>query len=102
MSWKNKIIAITPFVCLMVFFILWLEFDLAHPGWVVFLLIPLMPFLVGKKKINATIVIIIIYIIVSIVTNKWRITWVMLLLIPIVNIIMLPSENDFFKRKFKN
>src|SRR5690554_4130167 len=87
MNWKNKVIAITPFICLIVFAILWIEFDKAHPGWIVFLLIPLMPFILGKKKLSASTVIIII-------TGKWNVTWVILLLIPVVNIIMLPSDGS--------
>lgn len=103
MNWKNKIIAITPFVCAIVFFILWLQFDKAHPGWVVFLLIPLMPFLLGKKKISVSVIIIIIYLIVSLVTKQWRITWIMLLLIPIINILMQPSDyRKKIKAKFDN
>lgn len=94
MNWKNKVIAITPFICLIVFAILWIEFDKAHPGWIVFLLIPLMPFILGKKKLSASTVIIIIYFLVSIITGKWNVTWVILLLIPVVNIIMLPSDGS--------
>lgn len=94
MNWKNKIIAITPFVSSIIFFVLWLQFDLAHPGWIAFLLIPLMPFLVGKKKMSVSIVIIIIYIIVSLVTKAWKVTWVIMLLIPIMNIILLPEERS--------
>lgn len=95
MNWKNKVIAVTPFVCAIVFFILAIEFKLAHPGWTVFLLVPLMPFLLGKKKISVSIVVIIIYILVSIILkNKWNITWVILLLIPVFNIILVPSSKS--------
>lgn len=101
MSWKNKVIAITPFVCMIIFGILWKVFNKAHPGWVVFLLIPLMPVLLGKKKISSTAIIIIIYIVVSIVSGWWHVTWVILLLIPIVNILMLPSDR-FYIKKFRS
>ena len=99
MNWKNKVIAITPFVCAIVFFILAIEYKLAHPGWVVFLLVPLMPFLLGKKKISVSVIIIIIYFIVSVVLkDKWNITWVILLLIPIMNILIVPSERSKIKK----
>lgn len=99
MSWKNKIIAITPFVCLITFAILWLKFDLAHPGWVVFLLIPLVPFILGKKRISISTVIIIIYLVVSFITGEWKITWVILFLSPIIHILILPSEKSKLFKK---
>jgi len=93
MNWKNKVVSITPFVCAIVFFILW-HFGFAHPGWIVFLLIPLMPFLVGKKKMSVSVIVIIIYLITSfILKDKWGITWVILLTIPIINILLIPSGN---------
>lgn len=99
MNWRNKIIAVTPFVCLITFFIL-NHFGYAHPGWIIFLLIPLMPFLVGKKKISASVVVIVIYLIVSLILkDKWGITWVILLTIPIINILLIPSEK---KTKIKD
>ena len=54
MNWRKKIVAITPFVSLIAFILL-AYFDLAHPGWLVFLLIPLAPFLVGIEKSNLVI-----------------------------------------------
>lgn len=108
MNWKNKVNAITPFVATIIFAVLWLEFDLAHPGWLVFLSIPAMPFILGQKKISISVAIVVLYLLVSIFSKRWDISWVILLLIPIVNILMLPNEKEvrdrknFFKRKFFN
>lgn len=39
-SWKGKFIAISPFISIIVFFVLGTQWQLWHPGWLVFLLIP--------------------------------------------------------------
>ena len=39
-SWKGKVVAISPFISVIAFFVFGLAFDLWHPGWLVFLLIP--------------------------------------------------------------
>ena len=50
-----KIVAITPFVCLIVFLCLGFFLDAWHPGWVVFLLIPAVPYLVYARTIRVSI-----------------------------------------------
>lgn len=98
MSWQNKIIAITPFLCFIAFIILGVQYDLWNPGWVVFLLIPLMPFIVGKKKISITVVFIAIYGIVVVITKKWHPWWVILVFIPVFHILMIPNDKKIKKK----
>lgn len=98
MNWKNKIIGITPFISLIAFAIL-AYYGLAHPGWIVFLLIPIMPVVLGKRKISVSTIIIAIYIIVSVLLkDKWEITWIILLFIPIIHILIQPNEKQSKKR----
>ena len=98
MNWKNKIIGITPFICLIAFFIL-SYYGLANPGWIVFLLIPTMPVILGKRRVSVSTIIIAIYLIVSVLLkDKWNITWVILFLIPIIHILIQPNEKNSRKR----
>lgn len=96
MSVKNKIVAITPFVCLIAFFLLGYFTKNWHPSWMVFLLIPLMPFIVGEKKIRFSMPFIIatIYVVAGLLTGLWHPLWVILLLIPVFHIILTPTRNE--------
>lgn len=99
MSWKNRIILITPIVSLMIFIVLKLKFELPY-SWASFILIPLMPIILGKKKISVTLVCVVLYIIVGIVTTEWHIWWIILLFIPVYHILFSTKIN--VKRVFKN
>ena len=52
MSFKAKIIAATPFVSLIIFLLAGFVGGYWHPGWTAFLLIPIMPVILGVKKIR--------------------------------------------------
>lgn len=107
MSWQNKIIAITPFLCLIVFVLL-LEYTDWKYSWTVFFLIPLMPFLVGKAKIRFSypFVIAVIYVTLGIIFQGkwWHPGWVIFLLIPVIEILKRPSDRWFkiYTSKVKN
>jgi len=96
MSIKNKVIAITPFICTIAFLLLGFLTDSWHPAWLVFLLIPLMPFLVGKKKIRFSIPLVIvgIYLVLGLVFDLWHPGWVVLILIPVFHILLTPTMRD--------
>lgn len=103
MNWRKKIVAITPFVSLIAFILL-AYFDLAHPGWLVFLLIPLAPFLVGIEKIKFSYPLIIatIYVVFGIFTKfdwRWHPGWVIFLTIPIYYILVPPKNKIFFRHE---
>lgn len=103
MRTRDKIIAITPFVALIAFIIL-ATYGYAHPGWLVFLLIPLMPFAVGKDKIRITypLITIIIYVVIGVFFQWWHPGWVIFLTIPVYYILVTPKKvtkrvkNDIF------
>ncbi|MDD3106933.1 MAG: hypothetical protein PHP65_03930 [Bacilli bacterium] len=96
MTTKNKIIAITPFFCLIAFFLIGYFTKTYHPTWLVFLLIPLMPFIVGEKKIRFSIPLLIAttYVVASFLTGLWHPLWVMLFLIPVFHIVLTPTRDN--------
>jgi hypothetical protein len=91
---KNKIIALTPFVSIIVFFILGFGFELWNPGWLVFLLIPIVAIMTNvfhKEPMNAMIAIspflvVIAYLSIGFALDVWHPTWLVFLLIPIMGI----------------
>lgn len=97
---RGKIISITPIVCTIVFLLLGFLKGLWHPGWVVFLLIPIVPILLnifsGKRKgFRALLILLIIasYFVMGTVWHLWHPGWIVFLLIPIVSIIF-GGKND--------
>ena len=87
-SIKKKIVEATPIVSLIIYLLLGFCFEIWHPSWLVFLLIPIMPFIVGFKKIKISfgLLICIIYFAVGIIWNLWHPTWIIFLTIPIYHI----------------
>ena len=88
MSLKQKIIAATPLICLIFFLLLGFVFGLWHPGWCVFLLIPLAPIILGVKKIRNlySFICVVIYVLMGIIWNLWHPGWIIFLTIPVVAI----------------
>ena len=50
MTLKNRIIAVTPLVSLIIFLTVGYVFNIWHPTWVAFLLIPITAILIGSDK----------------------------------------------------
>lgn len=99
-SVKDKIISVTPILCLIVYLIIGFYKNLWHPGWLIFLLIPLVPMFLNvfsRKKINIvgalTLLICVTYLFCGFVYNLWHPGWIMFLLIPVVSI-LFGGEND--------
>lgn len=101
MSFKAKIMAITPLSCVIIFLSLGFLKGLWVESLPVFLLIPIMPFLLGYKKIRLTVsfVILIIYLILGFGFQAWHPGWIVFLFIPIVHILMTPSKKSNWKFK---
>ena len=85
---RKRIIAATPILCLIIFLLLGFVWGFWHPGWLVFLLIPIMPFLVGYKKIKITypLICIVLYLILGIGFDLWHPSWIIFLTIPVFEI----------------
>lgn len=103
MNLKNRIIIATPLICLFLFLLIGFVWDLWHPGWLVFLLSPIMPYLLGKKKIKFSIplIIVIIYILIGAIWNLWHPGWIILILIPIF-MILFPYNIKVTRYKNEN
>ena len=88
-SVKNKIISVTPFISLIIFLSIGFQTGEWHPTWVVFFLIPLVPFLLNMRRINLsfTFLVCIIYVAVGLITKIWHPTWIIFLSIPVFHII---------------
>lgn len=99
-SIRGKITGITPFVCLIVFFILGFYKDLWHPGWMVFFLIPIVPMVLkifSKKRVSIvgflSLLISIAYVVFGFLYDWWHPGWIIFFLIPIVGI-LFGGKND--------
>ena len=97
-SFQNKMIAATPLICVFVFLLIGFLWGKWHPGWMVFLLIPVMPYLVGKRKLRLSVPLIItlIYLILGFGWNLWHPGWIIFILIPVFEIFfgVHPFEKD--------
>ncbi|WP_168169699.1 HAAS signaling domain-containing protein [Candidatus Izimaplasma bacterium ZiA1] len=93
-SKDDKIIAISPFITLITYLILGFGFDLWHPGWVVFILIPITAIIVEMGKNHdehlttalSPFVSGMVYLYIGVYHNLWHPGWLVLLVIPVLAI----------------
>ena len=98
---KGKIIAITPIIALAAFLLIGFLSGAWHPGWLVFLAIPIVPTFLSlfdggnKERIIAVVstIITIAYVLVGVLAHIWHPTWVVFFLIPITAI-LIGSDKD--------
>ncbi|MBN2604270.1 MAG: DUF1700 domain-containing protein [Bacilli bacterium] len=91
---SEKAIALMPFITLIAFFILGFGYDLWHPGWMVFLLIPITAIIVemGKTRdAHLTTAIspffsTVLFLFLGFYYNLWHPAWVVFLIIPILGV----------------
>ncbi len=95
MSFRAKIMSITPIVCLAVYLTLGFVFGVWRVTWLIFLLIPIMPYLLGYKKFRLSVPIVVVagYIVLGLY-GYWHPGWLILFLIPIIEILLKPSEKN--------
>lgn len=93
---KTKIIASTPIICLIIFLLLGFVWRLWHPGWLVFFFIPIVPVILGKKKIKNIYPIIcaVLYLLMGFFLDWWHPGWIIFLTIPVVSIFTSGKEDD--------
>lgn len=92
---KSKICAITPFLCAIAYVLMGSLGGWWHPGWLVFLLIPIVPSILYCHKNNIKsyivdtlcLILCIGYFVVGFVLHIWHPTWVVFLLIPVLHIL---------------
>ncbi|MFP4177733.1 MAG: HAAS signaling domain-containing protein [Acholeplasmataceae bacterium] len=95
-TFKYRIIAVMPFLSLTVFILLGTIFDLWHPGWLVFLAIPMTALLIGGPKgIHGLVALspflaVIVFIIFG-YFDLWHPGWLVFLIIPVSSLLTVRS-----------
>lgn len=99
-TWQKRVVAATPLISLLIFLFLGFFYELWNPGWLVFLLIPIVPFLVGLRQIRITFPLLVFVTYIGIgVAGYWHPGWIIFLLIPIQNILFPPKSISKFLKK---
>jgi uncharacterized membrane protein len=91
----NRIVALMPFLSTIAFFILGFGFSLWHPGWMVFLMIPIVAIIVntferGKNQglvALSPFIATVTYLILGFAFNLWHPGWLVFLIIPVFGIL---------------
>ncbi len=95
-TWQRRVVAATPLISLLIFLTLGLVWGLWHPGWLAFLLIPIVPYFVGLKQFRMTFSLLIVVIFVVLGSfGYWHPGWLVFLLIPIYHI-LFPADTKLF------
>lgn len=91
---KNKIIEVTPFVCLFVYLLIGFIWQIWSPTWLIFFLIILVPMVLKSHIVQLIYPIICVaaYIAVGCIWQIWHPTWLIFLTIPIFNILFEPKK----------
>lgn len=99
-TWQKRVVAATPLISLLIYLCLGFFGNLWHPGWLVFFLIPIVPVLVGQKRIRVTfpLIVALIYVVIGLM-GYWHPGWIIFLLIPIQNILFPPKMNSKYIKK---
>ena len=91
----KKIMGITPLLCVVAFLLIGFVWGYWHPGWLVFLLIPIMSDILKSRRSVAHAIksiintaVIVAYVCIGVLTGVWHPTWLMFFIIPITNIIV--------------
>lgn len=109
MKFSKKIIAITPMVCLIAYLLM--GFLIGGVAWAwglcVFVLCPIMPYLVKEKKLTLSVsfVITLIYVVGCLIgeafgLHLWHPGWLIFLFIPIIHILLIPSTPEKIVKKY--
>ena len=96
---KTKIIAVMPFISLIVFFFLGFYQGLWHPGWMVFLSIPMTAILLQTRLKDGLVALmpflsVIIFLILGWGYGLWNPGWMVFLSIPVVAILLNTNMKD--------
>lgn len=85
----DRIISATPLICLIIYLFLGFEKQLWHPGWVIFLAIPVVPLILKPKGFKAAypLFVLIIYLLLGFFINWWHPGWIIFLTIPVFYIL---------------
>ncbi len=96
---NNKLVALAPFIAVIAFFLLGYFGDLWHPGWLVFLFIPIAGILgnVNKKEKFVALspfIAVIVFIFLGVAYNAWHPGWLVFLIIPLSGVLFSARRRD--------
>lgn len=93
-NFQKRLVAATPLIALLIFLFIGFGYGKWAAGALAFLLVPLMPFLVGLRKITITfpLIVFIAYMILGFGFSLWHPGWIIFLLVPIYSI-LVPSKS---------
>lgn len=96
---KTKIIAVMPFISILTFFILGFYADLWHPGWMVFLAIPMTAILLQTRLKEGLVALmpflsVIIFLILGWGFGLWHPGWLIFLSIPMTAIVLYTNGKE--------
>ncbi|MGM9970551.1 MAG: hypothetical protein ACI35S_09180 [Anaeroplasma sp.] len=85
MSLRRRIIAATPMICLIIYLSIGFVFNIWHPTWVVFFLIPVMPAILNKHFYRGIypLTCLTAFFVMGFVWNLWHPGWIVFLTIPV-------------------
>ncbi|XMB72607.1 DUF1700 domain-containing protein [Mycoplasmatota bacterium WC30] len=91
----NRLTALMPFISLIIFFILGFGFQLWHPGWLVFLSIPIVAIIINafdKNSINGFVALspfiaLVTYLILGFGFQLWHPGWLVFFIVPIFGVL---------------
>lgn len=87
-QYRNKIVALTPFIAVILYMVIGLSTNTYHPTWLVFLIIPMSAIILNTSKKEKLVALspfiaLIIFITVGTYTQVWVPTWLIFLIIPL-------------------
>lgn len=96
---KTKIIAVMPFISLLTFFVLGFYADLWHPGWMVFLAIPMTAIMLQTRLREGLVALmpflsVIAFLILGWGFDLWHPGWLVFLSIPMVAILLFTKAKE--------
>ena len=99
---SDKIVALTPFISIIIFMLIGFTTESWHPGWLVFLLIPVTAIILNTNKKEKIVslspfVALVIFITVGTYFKVWNPTWLIFMIIPLASMIY---EKNNYKRFF--
>jgi len=94
---NHKLVALSPFLAVIAFFILGFGFDLWHPGWLVFLIIPVFAIISNSNFKNSVVALspfaaVIAFLVLGFGYDLWHPGWLVFLIIPVLAILMNQSH----------
>lgn len=93
LDFRKRVLIATPLISVFLFLGIGFFTGKWNYAWIVFFLIPMMPFILGLKTIKLTFpaLVTFTYLIIGFIWNLWHPGWIIFLLIPIYSILFPPK-----------